>query len=328
MPALLSNNAVSRLAGSINTSDVQLSVSAGDGVKFPSPGAGQWFPLTLIRPDGSLELVRVTGRNGDVMTVLRGQEGTAPLGFSAGDRAELRVTAGVLNGKLDTDGGTVTGPVTLTADLTTYRPAAPATGVVFLGNSGSKYLFYDGANYMLPGGQLYVNGSQAWHTGNFNPANYLPLGGGTMTGNLTVSNTAMYITHYDTDWGANRHIHSNGGSIGFLTSGGGWAAYSDNAGNWIATANVGAYSDRRHKTDIETIDCALGLIERLRGVRYTRIRDGAKCVGVIAQEVQEVVPEVVGETPDGLYVDYGNLVAPLIGAVQELAGRVRKLEGR
>ncbi|MNZ71830.1 hypothetical protein D3C78_901970 [compost metagenome] len=61
-------------------------------------------------------------------------------------------------------------------------------------------------------------------------------------------------------------------------------------------------------------------------MRYTRKRDGAKCVGLIAQEVQEVLPEVVGESEDGLYVDYGNVVGPLVEAVKQLSARVRQLE--
>lgn len=48
---------------------------------------------------------------------------------------------------------------TMTGDLTIYRAATPTTGVVFLGNSGNRYLYYDGANYNLPAAELVVNGS-------------------------------------------------------------------------------------------------------------------------------------------------------------------------
>lgn len=320
MPAILKNNAVSRLAGSLAVDDLQLSVSAGDGAKFPSLSAGQWFPLTLLRADGTLEIVRATGRNGDVLTITRGHESTAPLTFSAGDRVEMRITADILNGKLDKDGGAVTGPLTLTADLTTYRPAAPATGAVFLGNSGSSYVFFDGTNYSLGGA------GTIWSSGNFNPANYLPLAGGNLTGQLGIYNTSPTMMFYDTDWGP-RQLHCNSGLIGFLTSGGGWGCYSDNAGTFIASGNIGAYSDRKHKKKIATIKRGLDLVEGLRGVRYIDKRTGATRVGVIAQEVRQVLPEVVGESPDGLYVDYGNITGPLIEAVKELSARVKKLEG-
>ncbi|MNF59200.1 hypothetical protein D3C76_907770 [compost metagenome] len=164
-----------------------------------------------------------------------------------------------------------------------------------------------------------------WTSGNLNPGAYMPLAGGNFTGNVGIYNTSPTIMFYDTDWGP-RQLHSNGGLIGFLLSGGGWGMYSDNSGNLIASANIGAYSDRKHKKDIVTIGDGLAVVEGLRGVRYTRKRDGAKCVGLIAQEVQEVLPEVVGESEDGLYVDYGNVVGPLVEAVKQLSARVRQLE--
>lgn len=325
MPVLLRNNASSRLAASINTTTVEIAVSAGDGVKFPTPGANEWFPLTLVRSDGAVEITVATDRNGDVITVIRAQESTVPLAFSAGDRVELRTTAEILNGKLDKEGGVMTGTLTLAADMTIYRPASPATGAIFFGQEGSKYLYYDGANYALSGGGLTVNGQTVWTSGNFNPAGYMPLTGANFTGNFGVYNTSPTVMFYDTDWGP-RQLHCNGGLIGFLTSGGGWGCYSDNAGTFIASGNIGAYSDRKHKKKISTIKGGLELVEGLRGVRYTDKRTGERRVGVIAQEVQEVLPEVVGESPDGLYVDYGNITGPLIEAVKELSARIKKLE--
>lgn len=388
MPIKLANNAVAQLAAPLEADGTTIVLVAQQVANFPILAAGDFFPLTLSDAAGHYEIVRVTAIAANILTAVRGQEGTDTRAFLAGDRAEIRLTAGAiaqiqsdaklhadtiteaLHDEIDADlaaglaaerstsaaersasaneiastnnalsslqatvgtkfdkaGGVISGAVTLTSDLTTYRPASPGTGVVFLGNSGARYLFYDGTNYTMPGAGLHVNGSPVWTSGNFDPGAYLPLGGGTMYGNFTIQNTSPQITFYDSDWGP-RYLHCNSGQIGFLTSGGGWACYSDNAGNFIATANIGAYSDRKHKTDIEAIEGALELVGQMRGVRYTRIRDGAKCVGVIAQEMQEVVPEVVGESQDGLYVDYGNLAAILIPAIQELTARLKKLEG-
>lgn len=55
---------------------------------------------------------------------------------------------------------------TMTGDLTIYRAATPTTGVVFLGNSGARYLYYDGTNYNMPGANLILNGGTVWHSGN------------------------------------------------------------------------------------------------------------------------------------------------------------------
>lgn len=91
----LTNNSVSRLASGIAAGDLSLSVTPGDGAKFPSLGAGDYFPCTLIRAsDGAIEIVKVSARSTDVLTIARAQEGTAALTFVSGDRVELRMTAG------------------------------------------------------------------------------------------------------------------------------------------------------------------------------------------------------------------------------------------
>lgn len=102
MSAKLSNNAVSKLAASITTSDVTITVLPGEGAKFPVLSAGDWFPATLIKSTGEFEVVRCTARSSDALTVTRAQEGTAPLSFSSGDRIEVRLTAGVVD-QINTD---------------------------------------------------------------------------------------------------------------------------------------------------------------------------------------------------------------------------------
>ncbi len=90
-------------------------------------------------------------------------------------------------------------------------------------------------------------------------------------------------------------------------------------GNMTATGNVTAYSDAKLKTDVSTINDSLGIVGKLRGVNYKWISDGQEDIGVIAQEVEKVVPEVVKETDDGTKtVDYGRLVCVLINAINEL----------
>lgn len=96
MAVVLTNNAVSRLAASLSTSSTALSVTVGEGGKFPSPSVGTWFPLTLIKASGAVEILRCTARSGDVFTVVRAQESTSAQSFSVGDRAELRLTAAAI----------------------------------------------------------------------------------------------------------------------------------------------------------------------------------------------------------------------------------------
>jgi hypothetical protein len=150
----------------------------------------------------------------------------------------------------------------------------------------------------------------------------------TIIGGFTLQNSAPTMTFQDTDWGP-RYIHSNGGLIGFLTSGSAWALQVDNGGNTTATGNVAAYSDARLKTNVRTIENALDLVNRLRGVTYDRIDSGDHRVGLIAQEAQLVVPQVVLKDQDGmLSISYGDLVGVLVEAVKELTYRVRELESK
>ncbi|HTA23087.1 MAG TPA: tail fiber domain-containing protein [Terriglobales bacterium] len=87
------------------------------------------------------------------------------------------------------------------------------------------------------------------------------------------------------------------------------------------------YSSRRWKTNIQTLDGALSKVERLRGVSY-ELKDGGKReIGVIAEEVNDVVPEVVSKAKDGNGVngvDYSRLTALLIEATKEQQREIQR----
>ena len=91
--------------------------------------------------------------------------------------------------------------------------------------------------------------------------------------------------------------------------------------------NVTAFSDERLKSNIETLKGGLEKVEQLRGVTYTR--DERDNIGVIAQEVEKVLPEIVLTADDEMgtkSVDYSRITAVLIEAVKELSARVKYLE--
>jgi hypothetical protein len=92
MSLKLANNAVSKLASAILATDTSLALTPGDGAKFPALGAGDWFPVTAVKSDGTLEIMKCTAIAVDTLTVTRAQEGTAAMTFSAGDHVELRWT--------------------------------------------------------------------------------------------------------------------------------------------------------------------------------------------------------------------------------------------
>jgi hypothetical protein len=89
----IKNNASGTLATAINASDTGIVLTTGNGANFPVLGLGDYFYATLESTGGTFEVIRVTARSGDSMTVLRAQEGSIANSFAAGSRLELRVTA-------------------------------------------------------------------------------------------------------------------------------------------------------------------------------------------------------------------------------------------
>ena len=89
----LNNNASGTLATAINASDTGIVLTAGNGANFPTLGVSDYFYATLESTGGTLEVIKVTARSGDSMTVVRAQEGSTANSFAAGSRIELRVTA-------------------------------------------------------------------------------------------------------------------------------------------------------------------------------------------------------------------------------------------
>ena len=98
----------------------------------------------------------------------------------------------------------------------------------------------------------------------------------------------------------------------------------------VMTGNVTAYSDVRLKTNITDITDALEKVLKIRGVTYNRIDvldTKKRYAGVIAQEVEQVLPEVVSEDEEGMKnVAYGNMIGLLIEAIKEQQQEIELLK--
>jgi hypothetical protein len=68
------------------------------------------------------------------------------------------------------------------------------------------------------------------------------------------------------------------------------------------------------------------MVSQMRGVRYTWKDNGIAGVGVIAQEIEQVLPEVVSNSGDHKTVSYGNVVGVLIEAIKELKAEIEELK--
>ena len=94
-------------------------------------------------------------------------------------------------------------------------------------------------------------------------------------------------------------------------------------GALTATGDITAFSSEALKDDIKTIDNALSKVCDMRGVYYTK--DGESGTGVIAEEIEKVLPEVVREG-EHKSVAYGNITGILIEAIKDLGYEVKKLK--
>ena len=132
------------------------------------------------------------------------------------------------------------------------------------------------------------------------------------------------------------HLGNNCMGVGTSTTSSSYKMYVD--GTIYATGDVIAYSDSRKKTNIVTIDNALDKVLSMRGVFYDKIDElqNGRQVGVIAQEVNEILPEAVSYASDvdEYGVKYGNIVGVLIESIKEqqaqiaeLKAEVKKLKG-
>ena len=279
--------------------------------------------------------------------------------LTSGTLAEARLPSGLakLTGAAFTGDTSITGTGKITlassGDITAYR-TGDTTGVVYLNKAQSRYLYNNGTKYELSGQGLVINGADALTTsGSFtitgNRYHFSDAGtsttsqsgtfvisassasAGTNHATMSFVRTALAGVPGATNYGVNMGLDND--SVFRI---GGYSMNSnrfqmDFNGNLTMAGNVTAYSDERLKTNIHTIENALEKVMKLRGVSYERIDTGEKNIGVIAQEIKEVLPEVVMEREGEdqfMSVSYGNIVGVLIEAIKELKAEIEELKGQ
>ena len=193
---------------------------------------------------------------------------------------------------------------------------------------------------------------------------YLPLGGGTLTGVLTSSPTNSVMASNDAT--AAISVRNNGGTgdagmamqsfnctgyyaikLGLRADGyfglggwsrGNWSWYSDPSGNMVAAGNVTAYSDPRLKENFKRVENPLELLSKLdggtfnwkHGFPHVACKAGNLDYGILADQVEAVMPEIVTESIEiegerYKTVAYEKLVPVLIEAIKELSSQIAAL---
>jgi len=200
----LSNNAFATLATGINSSATSITVASGQGARFPTLTASDYFYATLVDTSNNLEIVKCTARSTDVLTVVRAQESTTARAYSTGDRIEIRITAQTFldatslpsqtgnSGKFLTTNGTdpswgavsitptavsdqtnsSTGYFDLPSGTTAQRPASPAAGMIRHNTTTGYVEYWDTGTsqwlgigaFAATGGTITTAGSYTYHT--------------------------------------------------------------------------------------------------------------------------------------------------------------------
>lgn len=167
----------------------------------------------------------------------------------------------------------------------------------------------------------------------------------TSTGTVQINNSTPTLWFQDTDQ-KSAAIHVNANLFYILRSAAANGTSWDNGpngrhpmtlsldtGDVVFSGNVTAYSDIRLKRDVQDLSYGLKEIMKLRPISYKRVGTDTDRleVGFIAQEVRDVIPEIVHEQQDDqktLTMSYDKMVAPLVRAIQEQQDMINKLMSR
>lgn len=149
----LTNNAFATLAASINSSATSITLTTGQGARFPTLGAGDYFYATLVDTSNNLEIVKCTARSTDVLTVVRAQEGTTARAYTTGDRIEIRITAQTFLDavaeigptQVSDEANSSTGYFDLPSGTTAQRPGSPGDGMIRVNTDLTALEFFLGS---------------------------------------------------------------------------------------------------------------------------------------------------------------------------------------
>ena len=319
MPVLCTNNAWGELANTITATTPQITLKAGQGERFPIAVDGtSWFYATLIDEQNNLEIVKVTARSSDSLTVERGVDNTERRPYNTGSRVELRPCAALFNDKISKDEFDASNAQlradfnkTLTETSNTFSKAVDnlkqTMGDDYVTNTAleKKFDARDEKNK-----ETYLSIADAKTT-------YLPLAGGTLAGPLKIEDDkASGLTMNGGDLTLNKKKVNNQSLGGNITAAGA-----------IKGESVRATSDGRLKMGVTPIEGASEVLAKLKPVGFKWKSSGKASFGFIAQDVQTVLPELVHGSEKQFYsLEYNGFIPFLVAEIQALRKEVEELK--
>jgi hypothetical protein len=278
---------------------------------------GSYTGMTNLTGTGNVDFAKFLGNAADTITAPSyswtgdtntgmWRPGADQIGFTTNGVSRLNITTTAITSTLaitaPTFTGALSGNATTATTATTLQTARTINGTSFNGSANITTANWGTARTIW--GQS-INGS-ANITAPVRPA----------AGSVTAP---AFSTSGDTNTG----IYFSAADTLNVTTGGTLAATFASGGDFTAVGNITAYSDERLKSNIRTIDNALDKVKHLRGVYFDK--DGKAGLGVIAQEVEKVIPEVVLQGDEYKSVAYGNIVGVLIEAIKEQDSTINSL---
>jgi hypothetical protein len=105
------------------------------------------------------------------------------------------------------------------------------------------------------------------------------------------------------------------------------AYFNPSTGTMSATV-FNSLSDENQKTNITVIDNALNIVENLKGITFNYKETGSPSAGLIAQDVEKYLPQLVNTNENGKTLNYDGVIGILVEAIKELSDKVKQLEGK
>lgn len=292
------------LSGSVATSYINLPLNS---IRWNTVN-NKWEKLTTLPSTwtdlSSLYAINISGTASNITGTLAVTKGGTNLtSYTVGDllyasaATTLAKLPAVATGKVLLSGGVATAPSWGSVDLETHT-----SGILPVSKGGTGVASLTGL--------VYGNGTSDYSSA----ASYIAID--TATSLVTIAGDIKV---------SGNEIISSTGSVAITLSGANiTVAGTLNSGAITSTGDITSSSDIRLKTNISTIDNALTKVNNLRGVYFDM--NGKTHLGVVAQEIEEVLPEVVNNDNKYKSVAYGNIVGVLIEAIKELSAKVEKLE--